>query len=188
MANGELTKQVARVLQQEFNSKGVDILHDHGQKGIDPSINLGKLRSYFGSSARSDTILADLDVAVVSRDSEKVYALIEIEETTDKPKVILGDVLAALLGNGIMFQGRQNLRVGNWTTLVVMVRDVHQSHSDRLAYLAEQTNHIRANLLTPNASIGQIVIDTFSDDEQLIYRLRKHISNAINKPGTYLEE
>lgn len=184
MAHGKLTRQVARVLQQEFNSKGFDILHDHGEKGIDPPNSLGKLRSWFGSSVKSETILADLDMAVVSHDLEKVYALIEIEETTDNPKVILGDVLAALLGNGIVFKRRRNLSVGKWTTLVVMAKDVHQSHSNRLAYLFEQTNHIRAKLLTPNASIGQIVIDTFSDDEQLIYRLRQHISNAINKPGT----
>ena len=183
MSNGTLTAQVAHLLQQEFNQQEFDVLHDHGQKEIDSSDKLGKLRSWFGSALKSETVLADLDIAIVSRHDKKIYALIEIEETTDKPKVILGDILATLLGNGIAFQGKLDLQVGEWTTLFVMVYDIHQSHLNRLAFLAEQTGLLKRNLTTPNATIGRIIIDTFSDKEQLECKLWQHINEVVNHRG-----
>jgi len=183
MSNGMLTAQVARLLQQELNEQGFDVLHDHGQKEIDSPDKLGKLRSWFGAALKSETVLADLDIAIVSHHDKKIYALIEIEETTNKPKVILGDVLATLIGKGIAFQGKLDLQVGEWTTLVVMVYDTRQSHLDRLAFLAEQTDILKRKLTTPNASIGRIIIDTFSDRVQLEYKLRRHISEAVSQRG-----
>jgi hypothetical protein len=184
MAHGALTMQMARVFHQEFNGQGFDILHDHGERGIDSPLRLGKIRSWFGDTYRSGTILADLDMAVVSNDSDRVYALIEIEETTYKPKVILGDVIATLVGNGIKFQSRRDLQIGKWTTLIVMVHDASQSHLDRIPYLAKQSNYLRENLLTPNASMGRIIIDTFIDLTQLEEKLRQNIIAAINRRGT----
>jgi hypothetical protein len=183
MSHGTLTAQVAQLLQQEFSERGFDVLHDHGQKDIDPPDKLGKLRSWYGSTLKSETVLADLDMAIVSRIDKKIYALIEIEETTDKPKVILGDILATFLGNGIAFQGKLILQVGEWTTLFVMVYDPHQSHLNRLAFLTEQMDLLKMNLLTPNATIGRIIIDTFSGKEQLEGKLRQHISEVVNHLG-----
>ena len=180
MSNGALTAQVAHSLQQEFNQQGFDVLHDHGQKEINSPGKLGKLRSWFGSALKSETVLADLDIAIVSHRDKKIYALIEIEETTDKPKVILGDILATLLGNGIAFQGKLDLQVGEWTTLLVMVYDAHQSHLDRLAFLSEQAKILKRKLTTPNASIGQIIIDIFSDQAQLEFVLRQHVNKAVS--------
>lgn len=178
MSNGKLTANVARSLQQEFNQQGFDVLHDHGQKENDSPGKLGKLRSWSGPSLKSETVLADLDIAIISRDDKKIYALIEIEETTDKPKVILGDVLATLLGNGIAFQGK-DLQVGKWTTLILMV---HGTHLDRLAFLTEQISLIKLKLKTPNATIGRIIIDTYSKELQLVEKLRKHISEVVIQP------
>lgn len=178
MAPGTLTTSVARVLQQEFDLKGFDVLHAHGQKGIDPPDKLGKLRSWFGSTFKSDAALADLDIAVVARDTGKVYMLIEIEETTDKPKVILGDILATLLGHSITFQGKRNLHVGNWTTFVIVARTTRRSHLRRLPYLEQQANQLRTRLATPNASIGRIILDTFRDEAELAYKLRQHIGEV----------
>jgi len=183
MSNGTLTAQVACLLLQEFDQQGFDVLHDHGQKEIDSLDKLGKLRSWFGSALKSETVLADLDIAIVSRHDKKICALIEIEETTDKPKVILGDVLATLLGNGIAFQGRHDLKVGKWTTLIVIVYDAHQSHLDRLAFLAEQANTLKSKLTTPNATIGRIIVDTFTDKMQLEHKLKQHISEAVSQRG-----
>jgi hypothetical protein len=191
MARGALTMQTARLLQPEFSQQGFDILHAHGEKGIDSPLLLGKIRSWFGEAYKPETILADLDMAVVSHDAlashnqERVYALIVIEETSSKPKVILGDILAALLGKGIIFQGKRALQVGRWTTLIVLAHDVHQSGLERMPYLAAQSKYLRENLLTPNASIGRVVIDTFMDDLQLEEKLRQNITAAINARGTW---
>jgi hypothetical protein len=191
MACGALTMQAARVLQPEFSQAGFDILHAHGQVGMDSPLLLGKICSWFGDAYKLETILADLDMAVVSHnaavshDQERVYALIEIEETTCRPKVILGDVLATLLGKGIKFQGLRDLQVGRWTSLIVMSRDKHQSQLNRLPYLMAQSKYLRENLLTPNASIGRVVIDTFVDDLQLVEKLRQNITEALNKHSAW---
>lgn len=178
MAHGVVTSRIARLLQQELGQQGYDVLHDHGQLGIDPKDKLGKIKSWYGLTYNSNAILADLDIAVVGQDS-KVFALVEIEETTDKPKVILGDVLATLLGHNITFQGKRNLLVGEWTTLVIMAHSVQHSHQDRLSYLEGQVNRIRSGLSTPNAVIGRIVVDTFDSESQLEHKLRNHIQQAL---------
>ena len=183
MSNGTLTTQIAHLLQQEFDQQGFDVIHDHRQIEIDSPDKLGKLRSWFGDNHKNGTGLADLDIAIVSRHDKKIYALIEIEETTDKPKVILGDVLATLLGNGIVFQGNPDLQVGGWTTLVVMVYDKHQSHLERLAFLVEQINFLKWKLTTPNATIGRIIVDSFTDMDKigLENKFRDHIREAVNQ-------
>jgi hypothetical protein len=183
MPNGVLTSAVAHSLQCEFNKQGCDVLHDHGQEDGDFPENLGKIRSWSGSSLKSETLLADLDMAIVSHVGKKIYALIEIEETTDKPKVILGDVLATLLGNGIAFQGKLDLQVGEWTTLIIMAYDAHQLHGDRLVFLSEQANLLKEKLSTPNAAIGRIILDTYTSKMELEDKLKQHVYDAINFQG-----
>jgi hypothetical protein len=184
MANGMLTAQIAHLLQQEPNLQEFDVLHDH--RHIEDSADkLGKLRSWFGSTLKSETVLGDLDIAIVSRHDKKVYTLIEIEETTDKPKVILGDILSILLGNGVAFKGKRDLlQVGKWTTLVVMVHDPHQLHLARCSFIAEQTNSLKENLTTPNKTIGRIIVESFTDEIQLGKKLREYIYEAVNQHRT----
>jgi len=184
MSKGTLTSQVAHLLHEEFNPKGFDVLHDHRQTEVDSPDMLGKLRSWFGPDRKNGTGLADLDIAIVSHDEKEIYALVEVEETTDTPKVILGDVLAILLGSGIVFLGEGNLKVGNWTTLIVMVSDKNQTHCARLAFLADQINILKKNLTTPNASIGLIIIDSFTNQEDLEKKLRDHILAAVSQRGS----
>jgi hypothetical protein len=125
-------------------------------------------------------VLAQLDIAVVAPTSDKVVALLEIEETTDKPKVLLGDVLAMLLGDAVKFQGKRDLQVGSWTTLVVLGRSRTQPHPTRIAFLREQANHLKAVLSTSNAAVGQIVIDHFHERLELERKVRQWIQYAVN--------
>jgi hypothetical protein len=180
MSNGVLTAAVAHSLKTEFYEKGFDVFHDHAQDGNESPEGLGKIRSWFGSALKSESLLANIDLAIVSRQNGKIYALIEIEETNNKPKVILGDILATLLGSGIAYQGNQDLEVGDWTTFLVMVKDVHKLHHDRLTFLCAQTNLLKKHLNTPNAEIGRIIIDTFSTSDQLEEKLRNYVNEAIN--------
>ncbi len=188
MAHGVRTAWVAQRLQEEFTDRGFDVLHDHGQKGVELDDTPGKLRSWFGSKSTRETALADLDLAVVSRDPNeakkyKAYVLVEIEETTHKPKIILGDIFATLLGNGITFQGERALDVGNWTTFIVLAHNEHDSHRDRLAYLQEQAIQLKTHLATPNASIGRIILDTFRDETDLEDKLRRYIEESLSRAG-----
>lgn len=183
MANGELTAQIAHLLQQDPKLQEFDVLHDHRHPEDSPE-KLGKLRSWYGPAPTLNAILGDLDIAIVSRHDKNVYALIEIEETTAKPKVILGDILSILLGSGVAFQGNPDLlKVGKWTTLFVMVHDPHQSHHALCSFIAEQTNSLKENLKSPNNTIGRIIVYSFTDEAELEKKLREHIDEAVNPNG-----
>jgi len=179
MARGTLTAQMARILSRADECRGFDVLFDHGQKGTDPPDKLGKIVSWFGSEYKLSARLALLDIAVVLHGSRKVFALIEIEETTDKPKVLLGDVLATLLGDRITFQRKRNLEIGPWTTLIVFACSSEGTHQTRIDLLEKQVNQLRSRLSTPNASIGRIVIDTFRDRLELQDRLKRQVAKAL---------
>lgn len=181
MSNGVLTAQIALSLQQEFEKHGYEVLHDHRLQITGSSDKLGKLRIWIGDSPKRIILLSDLDIAIINPNDNKVVALIEIEETTNKPKVILGDILAFLLGNGISFRGKYDFKIGKWTTLIVIGHDERQSHDMRNAYLNEQMNSIKSKLDTdtPNASIGRIVVDSYSDEKQLEEKLNDHVFEVI---------
>lgn len=180
MPRGELTARVADSLQKEFEKKGFLVIHDHRLGNIETTDNLGKLRTWFGETPKRETLLADLDIAIISTDG-KVVALIEIEETTDKPKVILGDMLAILLGSGISFKDKHDFQIREWTMLIVMSRDRHQSHQLRDEFLSNHINSLKSNLDTPNAKIGRIIVDSFEDEKQLREKLEQHITKAISR-------
>lgn len=182
MAYGTLTTRAARALATEFDPDGFDVLYGHGRSLADPADRLGKLKSWFGRKYQSDAILADLDLPVVSRQSGKAYALIEIEETTDKPKVLLGDILATLLGSRITFQGKRRLQVGAWTILIVLAYSKGRVHRRRLAFVQRQANLLKGGLNTPNAHVGRIVVDSFRDEADLAQKLRQLIKSAVGPP------
>jgi len=176
MPRGELTARVALSIQQEFENNGFFVLHDHRSLDPDSSEKVRELHVFFGEAPNRETILADLDIAIISK-NDMVIALIEIEETTDKPKVILGDILAILLGNGITDKNKKAYKVGKWTTLIVMS---HGSHHERTAFISEQTNILKENLKTHDKTIGQIIVENFADEEQLEETLKHHVTMAID--------
>lgn len=155
----------------------MDVLFDHGDPQKDPKEKLGRIVSWFGPEYRRDTRLAFLDIAVVRRSSNKSLALIEIEERKAPPKVIIADVLATLLGDHVSFQGGQrHLDIGAWTTLIVLAyAGVTGTRSAQLDLLNKRLNRIRGQLSTPNASIGNIVVDTFQNVAELEKKLLHEI-------------
>lgn len=179
MTNGTMTTKAARILRRELAPHGFDVLYGHGQAGIDPAQNLGKLRSWFGSEYKTTTMLADLDIAVVVRATSQMIALIEIEETTTKPKVLLGDALATLLGSHITFQGNRELLVGPWTTLIVLAHGAMPLNQSRIAFLEHQVNQIKDHLTTPNANIRRVIVVGFENEMELEQTLSALIQEAV---------
>ena len=187
MAHGLMTSSVARTLSKDGELHAFHVLFDHGSKDIDPPEKLGKIRAWYGPNYSAATILADLDIAIVSPIRNKVIALIEIEETDIKPKVILGDALAFLLGDDVKFQGKQDLDVGPWTTLIIMACGLRREHQGRVAYLEHQVNQLRTALSSRNAQIGRVVVAAFQDELDLMHSLRLHIGSAIEEFKKELE-
>ena len=136
--------------------------------------------SWFGSVYRRDAWLAFLDIAVVSRDSEKALVLVEIEEAIATPKKLMADVLTTLIADHVTFQSKRELKVGSWTRLVVLskVRKT-EARSIRLELLQERLNQIRGQLSTANASIGWVAMDTFQNESDLDAKLSREVEKGL---------
>lgn len=136
--------------------------------------------SWFGSVYRRDAWLAFLDIAVVSRDSEKVLVLVEIEEAIATPKKLMADVLTTMIADHVTFQSKRELKVGSWTRLVVLSKARKtEARSIRLELLQERLNQIRGQLSTANASIGWVAMDTFQNESDLDAKLSREVEKGL---------
>ncbi len=136
--------------------------------------------SWFGSVYRRDTWLAFLDIAVVSRDSEKALVLVEIEEAIATPKKLMADLLTTLIADHVTFQSKRELKVGSWTRLVVLSKARKtEARSIRLELLQERLNQIRGQLSTANASIGWVAMDTFQNESDLDAKLSREVEKGL---------
>jgi len=181
MPHGELTAHVARALARELSDRDVDVLFDHGEQSVDPSECLGQIASWFGTDYRANAQLAFLDIAVVQRDGDKVMALIEIEESTSTPKVLLGDLFATLLGDHVAFQGKRRLKVGEETRLIVLVQASGEQKRQQIATLADRVHNVPPALRSGNSAIGHLLIETFVDETKLERKVKRLIREVLDR-------
>ena len=177
MADGVLTARMARLLSAWLEEHPFKVLCVCGHRGNETPLpeNLGHIVSWFGPEYNRDSRLALLDIAVIS--DTKALALVEIEESSDEPKTLIGDVFATLLGDHITYRGEE-LEVGAFTTLIVLGRN-KQGQSDSAALLEQHGNLLLSTLRSGNASIGRVVVDTFRDEGELESKLKELIERAL---------
>jgi len=174
MPHGELTAKMAREISNVWEARGYDVLFDHGYSGE----TVGKIVSWFGESHSRETQLSQIDIAIVEKTSNNVFALIEIEETNDKPKTFLGDVFGVLLGDHIQFGGKRELFVNENTALFVFGKS-ETAHKERVEYLRNRVLKIKTGLSSANSKIGAVVIKTFLDDRALSVLLPRILDEAF---------
>ena len=178
-AHGQLTAAAAKSIMDEMNSKGYDVYYDHG----DPSNPfVGTIAVSIEKELNSKNQIGQLDIAVVGRDvnKNKAIALIEIEETTDTPKTLIGDVFTTLMGNSVHLPGRENTaKVENWTTLIIIGKGA--GHEDRNQPICDMANNAKTALGTEISKIGSIVITAFSEKKPLKDVLVEQIEKAIQR-------
>ncbi|MBX2997456.1 MAG: hypothetical protein KF893_03015 [Caldilineaceae bacterium] len=177
MAAGKRTAQVAQRLTESLIGQPYRVLYDHG-----PSAEaVGRIVSWYGDSQNHERQLSFIDIAVVRADTDEICLLIEVEETTNKPKVLLGDVLSTLLGESISFRSKP-LRISERTVLVVAMHSA-QPHPERLAYLDKQIAQIQPHLETGNARIGQVRLLEWCSEtdlhEQISQILQQIVDNRV---------
>jgi hypothetical protein len=102
LAVKHMLDEMARKISQNWEARGYQILYDHGSS---PDENVGKIESWFGEHYNREAQLSQLDIAIVEENTHVAYVLIEIEETTDKPKTLLGDAFGTLMGATSAFAG-----------------------------------------------------------------------------------
>jgi len=117
--DGQLTAATAKSIMDEMNRKGYDVYYDHGEPS---NSNVGKIVSSVVKKYRRGDELGQLDIAIVKKDSNDIVALIEIEETNDRPKTLLSDVFGTLTGNFISLPGRDGSTVEDLTTLIILAK------------------------------------------------------------------
>ncbi len=174
--HGQSTSAVAKSITDELNKRGFDVYYDHGKK----SEFVGKIAVSIEKKLSGKNQISQLDIAVVERDTYKAIALIEIEETTDTPKTLIGDVFTTLMGNSVHLPGRKiTADVGNWTTLIILGKGVGQDK--RIKQIENIVNNAKSALGTGNSRIGNIVIEFFTNYEELETVLMKKIDEAIQR-------
>lgn len=179
MPNGKSTVKTACYLSQYIDKYGYTVLFDHGDPSKDPPDQVGNISSWFGEKLTASSQLALLDIAIVETKTNRVVALIEIEETSSTPKVILGDALGTLLGDHITFQGKRPLTVGEFTTLIILLKQPKGDQKEKIDYLQAQIRQLWGHINTGNASIRQVFIDTFSDEKGLFQKAQDYVSDSL---------
>ena len=168
-SHGQLTAEIGKSLKFE----GYDILYDHGISGK----AVGRIVSFFSDKNERGTQLSYLDIAIVKKDTNQAVALIEIEETANKPKTIIGDIFAFLMGEKVTFQGKE-LEVGNWTTLIILGFSKLQ-HLKHNQYILEKVEKAKASLGTKHCEIRKILVETYSDKGKLASVLTSLLNEAL---------
>jgi hypothetical protein len=160
-----------------WKDRGFKVLHDHG---IAPSKeNIGKIVSTLHKEYKNGDELSQLDIAFVNQDTNQIAILLEIEETTDKPKTFLGDIFGVLFGEYIFFKRKALFIKAN--TLLVVVGVNRTNHDVRNKGIQKQVNRAKANLGTRNARIRKVVVKTFANEQKLIEQLPLLLESLINR-------
>ena len=181
MPEGELTVRLAQALMGLLSDRDLDVLFDHGDPHADGPDQVGEIVSWFGPHLARSSCFAFLDIAIVRRDSDKAVMLFEIEESSATPKVLLGDLFAALLGDHFTFQGTHHLKVGGWTTLVVLVRARSEKKRQKIAELATRCRRVNSAIRSGNAVIGSVIVDTFANAQDLMIKTEGLVMAALGQ-------
>jgi hypothetical protein len=181
--SGELTALIARKLVEDWEKHGYDVFYDHGKK--DDNKNVGKIVSWFGEEYNREAELSQLDIAIVKKKPDKnnsynAIVLIEIEETNDKPKTMLGDALGTLMGSGIRFQGNLDFEIDTWTTLIILGKGP-DSHQHRNNFITQNVERLAPTLNSKNKSIGKVIVKSFEEEQKLKTFLDEQIKIALKR-------
>ena len=98
---GEQTGKFGKRLRDLFFPE-YEVFYDHGNPNTDAGV--AACRAFFGEKARNTNILADIDILIGKE--EEAIALIEIEETSNSPKKIIGDIFAIAMCNKVKIKLR----------------------------------------------------------------------------------
>jgi hypothetical protein len=188
MADGKLTARAARYLIKALDIPGYEILFDHGDPLIDPPSLLGNISSWFSDEYSSKSQLALLDIAVVETETDRALVLVEIEETSSSPKVILGDLFGTLMGDHVTFQGRRELRIGDHTSFIILVADEKLRSRGQIEYIQEEVEKARRHMESWNNKIGRVIVDLFQDEGDLFQKLKSYVDEQLGFSNSIPDE
>jgi hypothetical protein len=167
--HGKLAAEIAQNLKYE----AFDVLYDHEIEGV----NVGRIVSTVKKEYIRDDEFSQLDIAIVDKGSHVAIALVQLEETNDRPETLLGDIFGVLYGKHILFKGTA-LKIGKFTTLIVAGTS-KADHEKRNTYLLKRMKKIKAVLGTKNSRIGNVMIKTYADEKELSIELPRLLEKVV---------
>ena len=180
--SGELTAKIAEKIKDDWEKRGYVVFYDHGKKK--ENNNVGKIVVWCGDGEKTEwnTELSQLDIAIVEKTANNGYkaiVLIEVEETSDRPKTLLGDIFGMLFGDHVGF-GEINFEIGDYTTLVVAgISKSKEGHALRNDHIEEVANQVRSSVGTPNSKIGKVVVKVYKDEDEIQKLLPKDLEGVV---------
>lgn len=182
MANGQLyTVPAAKQLHTFLDPAAFQLCYDHGAAPDAQQIVVWYGKEYAPPFRLQK--LAHLDMAVIQRNSSRVLALIEIEDTTDNTKTLVGDLLVTLFGSGIAIGQQTHWTLGPWTAFIVFAHVAtqarQQAYQRRFDYLQAEVSKLLPHIETNNAKIGRVILDSFVTQTELDDKLRRYLHEII---------
>jgi hypothetical protein len=174
--HGEITIALGRELSgnSEIVKLGYSVIYDHGKGGDE---NVGVTSAWLGDHAEMDNRLSEIDIAIIERITNRAILLIEIEESGDNPKKIIGAAMATLFGDKISSSGLEDLQIGSWTTLLVIAKGEGESHESRTKDIEVRINQISGVSGINKMEIGRIKLALFQTPEEI----KEIILNSLPK-------
>jgi hypothetical protein len=164
--HGELTAALGKELSSssELAKLGYAVIYDHGKGGAD---DVGVTSAWIADEKKRDNRLAEIDIVIYTMQGNKARLLIEIEESGDNPKKIIGAAMGTLFGEKISSSGREDLQIGKWTTLLVLAKGEGDDHLERTRLIEERINDLLRVEGINKMKIGMVKLVLFQHEDDL---------------------
>jgi hypothetical protein len=164
--HGEITAALGKELSgsSELAKLGYAVIYDHGKGGAD---DVGVTSAWIGDEKQRDNRLAEIDIVVYELQGNKARLLIEIEESGDNPKKIIGAAMATLFGEKISSSGQEDLQIGQWTTLLVLAKGEGDAHIERTRLIEEKINFLLSAEGRNKMKVGAVKLVLFQHEDDL---------------------
>lgn len=157
--SGDLTGQLGERLKEFVDKNCVDglkVYHDHGPNRI-------LIEAYRGEKRTDSNTLAEPDIAIVLDEpgKKKLLILAELEETSSKPKTVIGDCSVILLSEHIIIGGRKDLiyEISGSTLIFGFVVNEKGSIEERTKALLEEVYYKLDGRCKPSEMLSFIDYD-----------------------------
>ena len=164
--HGETTIAIGDELNRsnDLAKLGYTVIYDHGRGG---DKNVSVTSAWLGDRAEMDNRLSEIDVAIIERKTNKAILLMEIEESGDNPKKIIGAAMATLLADGISSTIQPNLLIGDWTTLAILAKGEGENHEKRIQSIEARINKLACGEGFNMLKIGTIKLALFQTQDDM---------------------
>ncbi len=157
---------------KDFNSN-LEICFDHGNTKEDD--NVKEITLYFKSKDNTKYDLGEADLAIF--DGENIRILCEIEETKFRPKLIIGDLMSAILADEAhIMDFDEPLKLNQTHVILGILKPEGSGICKRTKEISE-----RLSEMATDSSLGEIEIICAESAETLTDKVEARIKDILKK-------